>query len=101
MCKSGISVDTLTPIYNGSNTKDPRKEKSEEAPKRPEGQRTGPVPNQNYQQPNNPGWFGNNGLFGGNQMFAANRGGFNFNICFLGGFGILPLLLGLVSLNSN
>lgn len=93
--KSGISVDNLTPIYSGSNTKDPRKESSGEIPKRPEGQRNGPVPNQNYQQQNGNNWFGNNGLFG-TRTFGGGQGP-NFNICIMGGFGILPLIFSMVS----
>ena len=56
VCKSGIAIDLLTPIYTKENQEDPRKKATQDIPKRPQGQRTGPVPNTNY---NGNGGFGN------------------------------------------
>jgi hypothetical protein len=73
VCKSGISKETLIPIYTkGGSSEDPRKKG--EIPKRPAGQRQGPVPNQN---------------FSGDQMFGRNGGG---GSGFMMGIGLFPAL---------
>eukprot|EP00347_Sterkiella_histriomuscorum_P002454 403368086 len=74
VCKSGISKETLIPIYTKGNTEDPRKKSSQEIPKRPAGQRQGPVPNQNFNQ--------GGGLFGNNNSGSG----------FVMGLGIFPAL---------
>ena len=98
----------MIPIFNGGDTTDPRKrvrkvleiifyQAKEENPKRPDAQRSGPVPNQNYQEPQNNGAAGNNSAF---PNFFRHRGlshGLNCNVFFFG-FGILPMLISLVSL---
>jgi E3 ubiquitin-protein ligase RNF5 len=45
VCKSGVSEDSLVPIYTKGQNEDPRKKVEENMPKRPNGQRMGPVPN--------------------------------------------------------
>jgi hypothetical protein len=75
VCKSGISKETLIPIYTKGNTEDPRKKMEDKIPKRPAGQRQGPVPNQNF--------GGEQGLFGG------GRGG---GTGFMMGIGLFPAL---------
>ena len=79
----------ITNIFN-LNLLTCKVDSEEETPKRPEAQRSGPVPNQNYQQ--NNGIFGNGGLFGGN----VGQGGPHINFLFFGGFGLLPMLFSLV-----
>lgn len=45
------------------------------------------------------GLFGN--LFGGPNVHPQNNIGSNFNVFFFGGFGLLPLLISLVSVYPN
>jgi hypothetical protein len=73
VCKSGISSESLIPIYTRGSNEDPRKKHAGEIPKRPGGQRMGPVPNQNYNQ-------------GGNPLFGNRQSGFVM------GLGIFPAL---------
>ncbi|TNV76281.1 hypothetical protein FGO68_gene4063 [Halteria grandinella] len=77
VCKSGISKETVIPIYTKGNAEDPRKK--HEIPKRPAGQRQGPVPNQNFQG------AGGSGIFGG-------LGGGRPNGGFMMGVGLFPAL---------
>lgn len=37
VCKSGVSAESLTPIYTKGCTEDPRKKAEENLPKRPNG----------------------------------------------------------------
>jgi hypothetical protein len=53
VCKSGITKDTLIPIFTKENNQDPRKKEEKEAeniPNRPGARRTQPQPNQNFSQ---------------------------------------------------
>uniref|UniRef100_A0A7S3P3D0 Uncharacterized protein n=1 Tax=Euplotes crassus TaxID=5936 RepID=A0A7S3P3D0_EUPCR len=89
VCKSGVSVDELTPIYSGNNCKDPRENASKESSQRPNAQRSQPTPNENYRNPGRRSFW---------DSFTLNQngGGGNFNFVFLGGLGVLPLLIGMV-----
>ncbi|CDW83337.1 ring finger protein 5 [Stylonychia lemnae] len=80
VCKSGISKETLIPIYTKGSQEDPRTKAGQEVPKRPAGQRQGPVPNQNFNQ--------GGGLFGNNHSGSG----------FVMGLGIFPALF---TLNFN
>lgn len=85
VCKSGISKETLIPIYTKGSSDDPRylkyliiltyRKKNSEIPKRPAGQRQGPIPNNDFNQ-------GRGGLFGNNH---SGNG-------FVMGLGIFPAL---------
>ena len=44
MCKAGVTVDSLVPIYSGSTNSDPRKR--EDIPKRPQAERMNPIHNE-------------------------------------------------------
>lgn len=44
VCKAGISKETLIPLYSKGSQEDPR---SKDIPKRPEGERMKPPPNNN------------------------------------------------------
>ena len=83
-------MDDLTPIYSGSNDKDPRENASKEDPKRPDAQRSEPTPNENYRNP------GRRSFWDSFTMNQNGGGGGNFNFIFLGGLGFLPLLIGMV-----
>ena len=74
VCKAGITVESLRPIYSGSSDSDPRK-KAKDIPKRPQAER--------MEAPNNNG----NG-FGFGQ-------GFNFSFGFMG-FGFPGFAFGWV-----
>ena len=64
-CRSGITQDSLTPIFTRDNAEDPRiqnnqgqnQEDNEQIPNRPGGQRSDPQPNRNFGN-------GGNGMFG-------------------------------------
>ena len=71
VCKSGISKESVIPIYTKENNDDPRKKKpqEEQIPGRPQGSRSEPEPNPNGGARNN---FNN--YFGGFPGFGADGG---------------------------
>ena len=69
VCKSGISKESVIPIYTKENNDDPRKKKTQEEqiPGRPQGARSEPEPN-----PNGRGQHNFNNYFGGFPGFGAD-----------------------------
>uniref|UniRef100_A0A7S3MR72 RING-type E3 ubiquitin transferase n=1 Tax=Strombidium inclinatum TaxID=197538 RepID=A0A7S3MR72_9SPIT len=80
VCKSGVAVDKLIPIFTKENSEDPRRkgqaQPDEQIPNRPGARRSEPQPNQNY----------NSGIGGGNPLFGNSNGGFVM------GLGLFPAL---------
>ena len=67
VCKAGVNIDSLVPVYSGTNAADPR-DNAKLGSKRPQAQRMSAVLNDNYAEP----------------------GGFNVSTAY--GFGMLPEL---------
>jgi E3 ubiquitin-protein ligase RNF5 len=71
VCKAGIKHETIIPIYGRGGSSERSKEKPQDVPERPRGQRPEPTRNPNYVPPQPT-------VFGGSLHFGFGAGGFHF-----------------------